>query len=126
MRITFGGKGDFSKTLTYFSKLKDAVRADILTKYAKKGVEALSKNTPVDTGETAASWYYEISSGSGGATIYFLNSHHNKGVPIALILQYGHGTGTGGYVQGRDYINPALQPVFDEMVNSLWKEVTSL
>ncbi|WP_448580965.1 hypothetical protein, partial [Staphylococcus aureus] len=87
--------------------------------------EALSKATPVDTGLTASSWYYEIQRTDTTVSIYFMNSHRNKGVPIALILQYGHGTGTGGYVEGRDYINPALQPVFDKMCDELWKEVTS-
>ena len=90
------------------------------------GVEALSKATPVDTGLTASSWYYEISRTSTSVSIIFMNSNRNKGVPIALILQYGHGTGTGGYVQGRDYINPALQRVFEQLCDVLCKEVTGV
>lgn len=88
------------------------------------GVDALSAATPVDTGKTAASWGYVITRTSDTATITWTNSNVNNGVPIALILQYGHGTGTGGYVKGRDYIKPAIRPVFDELANELWKEVT--
>lgn len=124
--IRFGGKGDFSKTKRYLTRLKEAVRLGILDKYGKAGVAALSSATPVDSGKTASSWSYDISQNQTGAKITFYNSNVNKGVNIAIILQYGHGTGTGGWVEGRDYINPAIQPVFDKLVESVWKEVTSL
>lgn len=124
--IRFGGKGDFSKTKRYLTRLKEAVRLGILDKYGKAGVAALSSATPVDSGKTASSWSYDVSQNQTGAKITFYNSNINKGVNIAIILQYGHGTGTGGWVEGRDYINPAIQPVFDKLVESVWKEVTSL
>lgn len=121
-----GGKGDFSNTKRYLEKIKDAVKTEILNRYGKLGVSVLSSATPVDTGQTAASWYYEVESSSSGAKLVFYNSHVNKGFSVAIGLQYGHGTGTGGWVSGRDYINPAIQPVFDKLVENLWKEVTSL
>lgn len=124
--ITFRQKGDFSKTMRYFEKLKEVSRLGVLDKYGRKGVSALSSATPVESGTTAASWYYKIEHSNGSAIIQFCNSNVNKGVPIAIILQYGHGTGTGGWVQGRDYINPAIQPLFDEMAEEVWKEVTKL
>ena len=97
---------------------------DVLRKYGQAGVEALAAATPKDTGETAASWSYEIVQTRNGYSIFWNNSNVNRGVNIALILQYGHGTGTGGYVRGIDYINPAIRPVFDEIANAAWKEVT--
>lgn len=124
--ITFRQKGDFSKTTRYFEKLKEASRIKILNKYGQKGVAALSSATPIDTGLAASSWYYEIEQGNGVARIIFGNSDVESGFPVAIMLQYGHGTGTGGYVEGRDYINPAIQPIFDEIVESAWREVTSL
>ena len=122
--IRFRHRGDFSKTSRYLEKIKNAVGRSDLDKYGRAGVAALMSATPVESGETANSWYYEIERGNSFTRIVFLNSYVNKGVPIAIILQYGHGTGTGGYVQGRDYINPAIQPVFDEIVENLWREVT--
>ena len=124
--ISFRQKGDFSKLNRYFERVKEAARVSVLDKYGQAGVAALSSATPVDSGETANSWFYEIEHTSTSATITFCNSHINKGVPIAIILQYGHGTGTGGYVQGRDYINPAIQPVFDKIVEDVWREVTEI
>lgn len=124
--ISFRQKGDFSKLTRYFERVKEAARLSILDKYGREGVAALASATPVESGKTADSWYYEIKRQNGSATISFYNSNVNKGVPIAIILQYGHGTGTGGWVEGRDYINPAIQPVFDKIVNNAWKEVTSL
>ena len=88
------------------------------------GVDALASATPVESGLTAASWYFEVESGGGRHRITWKNSNVNGGVHIAIILQYGHGTGTGGYVQGRDYINPAIRPVFDKIEAEVWKEVT--
>ena len=125
-RITFRSKGNFSKTDRYFQKILKAIHLGILDRYGRKGVNALSSATPIDSGETAASWYYKTSYTEDSASLIFSNSHINKGVPIAIILQYGHGTGTGGYVQGRDYINPAIQPIFDKLASEAWKEVTSL
>ena len=124
--ISFRQKGDFSKVTSYFEKLKETMRLGILDKYGREGVNALSSATPVESGLTAASWYYEIEHSNGSAAIQFYNSHVNKGGPIAIILQYGHGTGTGGWVQGRDYINPAIQPLFDKMAEEVWTEVTSI
>ena len=124
--ISFRQNGDFSKTKRYFERVKAAARLSILDKYGREGVAALASATPTETGKTASSWFYEISHDKGSATITFSNSNINKGVPIAIILQYGHGTGTGGWVEGRDYINPAIQPIFDKIANEAWKEVTKV
>ena len=124
--IKFRHKGDFSKLTRYFEKMLNAIRLGILDKYGREGVAALASATPVESGQTAGSWYYEIEHKKGSASIIFLNSHVNQGVPIAIILQYGHGTGTGGWVQGRDYINPAIQPVFDKIADEVGREVTKL
>lgn len=124
--IGFRQKGDFSKTTNFLSKLKQKVNVDSLDRYGRQGVAALSSATPVDTGLTANSWYYKIERDANSVKIVFCNSNIQNGVPIAVILQYGHGTGTGGWVEGRDYINPAIQPVFDKIANDAWREVTKL
>ncbi len=124
--ITFRHKGDFSKITRYLEKAKEVVKLGDLDKYGREGVAALMSNTPVDTGLTASSWYYEIKHSNGSVSITFNNSNIQNGVPIAIILQYGHGTGTGGWVEGRDYINPAIQPIFDKIANDAWREVTKL
>lgn len=124
--ITFRQRGDFSKLTRYLEKAKEVVHLGDLDKYGRAGVAALASATPVDSGETARSWYYEIENKNGVASITFLNSNINNSVPIAIILQYGHGTGTGGWVEGRDYINPAIQPIFDQIANDAWKEVRQL
>lgn len=124
--ISFRQKGDFSKLTGFLEKVKEAVNLGDLNKYGEEGVAALASATPVDSGLTAASWYYEITHDKGTASINFYNSSIQNGVPIAIILQYGHGTGTGGWVEGRDYINPAIQPIFDKIANEAWKEVTRL
>ena len=124
--ISFRQKGDFSKTMQFLVKAKKGVKLSDLDKYGREGVAALASATPVDTGETANSWYYEIVHENGTITITFNNSHIQNGVPIAVILQYGHGTGTGGWVEGRDYINPAIQPIFDKIAENAWREVTKL
>ncbi len=124
--ISFRHKGDFSKANKYFERVKEAAKIGVLDKYGRAGVAALSSATPVDSGVTANSWSYEIKRQNGSVIIEFCNSHFNKGVPIAIILQYGHGTGTGGWVQGRDYINPAIQPIFDQIVEEAWREVTKI
>lgn len=124
--ITFRQKGDFSKLTRFLERAKEAVKLGDLDKYGREGVAALSSATPIDSGKTAESWYYEIKNQNGSVSINFLNSNINKGVPIAVILQYGHGTRNGGWVQGRDYINPAIRPVFDKIAESAWREVTKL
>lgn len=124
--ITFRSKGDYGKATRYFEKLKKKSKLEILDKYGQAGVAALSSATPVDSGTTAASWGYEITHSPEYSEIAFTNSNVVKGVNIAIILQYGHGTGTGGWVQGRDYINPAIQPVFDQIAEDAWEEVTGL
>lgn len=124
--ITFRQKGDFSKLTRFLEKAKEAVHLGDLDKYGRAGVAALSSATPVDSGLTASSWYYEITNSNGRATISFHNSNIQNGIPIAIILQYGHATGTGGWVEGRDYINPAIQPIFDQIAENAWKEVTRL
>lgn len=124
--IQFKQKGDFSKTESFLKKLRKLDLDSVLEKYGKLGVDALSKATPVDSGKTADSWDYKIEKGKGVVTITWTNSNVNNGVPIALLIQYGHGTGTGGYVQGRDYIKPAIRPIFDELADALWEEVTKL
>ena len=119
--------GNFSKATTYLTKLTKAVNVEqILDKYGREGVRLLSSATPVDTGLTAKSWYYKITTKAGRYELQFCNSNIQNGVPIAIILQYGHGTGTGGWVQGRDYINPALRPLFDEITDEIWREVTKV
>ena len=122
--ITFRQKGDFSKTLSFLERAKESVKLGTLDRYGREGVAALSSATPVDTGLTARSWYYKIERDKNTATISFFNSNIQNGVPIAIVLQYGHGTRNGGWVQGRDYINPAIQPIFDKIANTAWKEVT--
>jgi len=124
--IKFRQKGDFSKLTSYLERVKGRAHLSGLDKYGKQGVAALASATPVDTGKTAASWYYQIEHTEGRVTLSFLNSNVQNGIPIAIILQYGHGTGTGGWVQGRDYINPVVQPIFDEIANNAWKEVTKV
>ncbi len=123
IRITT--KGDFNNTFRFLNKMSKFQINKILEKYGQMGVEALRSATPIDSGKTAESWGYEISVGKEGATIHWTNTNHNKGVYIAVILQYGHGTGTGGYVQGIDYINPAIRPVFDKIAEEAWMEVVN-
>ena len=122
--ISFRQKGDFSKVTKFLEKAKESVHLGILDKYGREGVAALSSATPVDTGLTAKSWYYTIENKNGVAILSFNNSNIQNGVPIAIILQYGHGTRNGGWVQGRDYINPAIQPLFDKIADAAWREVT--
>jgi hypothetical protein len=124
--IKFRQKGDFSKLTRFLKKAKEAVRLGDLDKYGREGVAALASATPIDSGETASSWSYKITNKKGLVKITFHNSNIQNGVPIAIILQYGHGTRNGGWVQGRDYINPSIQPIFDKIVNEAWREVTKL
>lgn len=122
--ITFRQRGDFQKTEKLLKKSFGRNYLAILEKYAQQGVVALSSATPIKTGLTAASWNYRIIQNESTFSIVWENSNVKNGVNIALILQYGHGTRNGGYVRGRDYINPALQPIFDSMADAAWKEVT--
>ena len=124
--ISFRQKGDFSKLTRFLERAKESVKIGDLDKYGREGVAALSSATPIDSGKTANSWSYEITNKDGSVTITFNNSNIQNGVPIAIILQYGHGTRNGGWVQGRDYIKPAIQPVFDEIVDKAWREVTKI
>ena len=124
--IRFRQKGDFSKLTRFLERAKEVVKIGDLDQYGRAGVAALASVTPTDSGLTANSWYYEIERGNGVTKIIFNNSNIQNGVPIAVILQYGHGTGTGGWVEGRDYINPAIPPIFDEIAEHAWKEVTKL
>ena len=122
--IRFRQQGDFTKLTRFLERAKEAIHLGDLYRYGKAGVAALSSATPVESGETARSWYYEIKHQKGSVTISFCNSNIQNGVPIAIILQYGHGTGTGGGVQGRDYINPAIRPIFEQIAKDAWREVT--
>ena len=117
-------KGDFKNLEKFLVRMSNFTARKVLEKYGEMGVEALEAATPKDTGKTASSWTYSIEGGDGNWSIVWSNTNINRGVNIAIILQEGHGTGTGGYVQGRDYINPALRSVFDQFADELWEEVT--
>ena len=124
--ISFKQKGDFSKLTGFLERVKEAVKLGDLNRYGREGVELLASATPKESGLTANSWYYEITHENGSSSISFHNSNINKGLPIAIILQYGHGTRNGGWVEGIDYINPAIQPLFEKIAQDAWKEVTKL
>ena len=124
--ISFRHKGDFSKLTRYLERVKNAVRLGLLDKYGREGVAALASATPKDSGLTASSWYYKIERTNGSAKIAFYNSNIQNGVPIAIIIQYGHGTGTGGWVEGIDYINPAIRPIFNRIKDDVRREVTKI
>lgn len=126
MPIVLRSSGSFKHVKTLLGRDNDRKILDILSRYAQKGVEALSDATPINSGRTSYSWSYEISVKNGSANISWTNDNVNKGQNIAILLQLGHGTGTGGWVEGRDYINPALQPIFDKIASDLWKEVTAV
>lgn len=123
--ISFEASGSWDQSEATLRKLAKADIFNLLNKYGQMGVEALRSATPIATGWTADAWSYEIVRSSGSYSIIWNNNHIEEGVNIAVILQYGHGTGTGGYVRGRDYINPAMQPLFDRMADDAWKAVTS-
>ena len=122
--IRFRQKGDFRKLTRFLERANNAVRLGNLDKYGREGVAALSSATPVDSGLTASSWYYEITNKNGIAKISFYNSNVQNGVPVAILLQYGHGTGTGGWVEGIDYITPSIRPIFNKIAETAWREVT--
>jgi hypothetical protein len=121
--ISIDQKGDFKKLSSFLEKSKEVFNLGILDKYGKQGVIALQEATPKDTGETSRLWSYKISRNNGLISLSFHNSNVNKGFPIAIILQYGHATGNGGYVKGVDYINPALEPIFNKIAEEAWREV---
>lgn len=122
--IRFESKGDFSRSIKWLTKLQRAEFYNKINALAATGTSALASATPVESGQTAASWSHQVTISGRGARIEWTNSNVNQGVPIAIILQYGHGTGTGGYVAGRDYINPAMRPIFEKIAEEVWKEVT--
>ena len=121
--INIRQKGDFKNLSSFLEKTKEKLNLGLLDKYGREGVAALQAATPKDTGKTSESWYYKIERKNGSVSLTFHNSNQNKGVPIAIILQYGHATRNGGYVEGVDYINPALLPIFDKIAEEAWKEV---
>lgn len=125
MRVKFEVSGGFTKTERFLNRMKRREYLNVLDEFGRDGVQALRNATPVDSGVTAEAWDYEIKRARNYTEIVWTNSNINDGVPIAVILQYGHGTGTGGYVQGRDYINPAIRPIFDKIAENAWKVVTS-
>ena len=124
MRVTISNKGDFAKTFNFLNSSKNINIDSILDKYGKQGVSLLASSTPIDSGLTAQSWSYVIEKSKGKTSIIWKNTNVINGVNVAVILQYGHGTKNGGYVQGHDYINPVIQPIFDRMTEEIWKEVT--
>lgn len=125
--ISFKQKGDFKNTEKFLKKAEDDKWIQILDGYGQRGVDALRSSTPKDSGETASSWSYNIRKRRDGKiALEWYNSNSNKGVNIAIILQYGHATGTGGYVEGIDYINPVLRPIFEDLAEKVWEEVTSI
>lgn len=122
--ITATSSGDFKSTMKFLEYMKSSDLWRGLDAYGRRGVDALSSATPVDTGETAHSWGYRVDRQNGRHSITWFNTHDEGSVNIAIIIQYGHATGTGGWVEGRDYINPAIQPLFDDIVNDIWRQVT--
>lgn len=125
MGVTFTSSGNWEKTSKYLKKLGDGDFLRGIDSIAKKGVQALARATPVDTGLSASKWSYVIKKDRGGVTIAWTNSNTENGFPVVVMRAYGHGTGTGGYVQGINFVNPAIRPIFDEITNQVWKAVKS-
>lgn len=123
--LRFTAKGNFNNTERFFKKASKLDIRSELENYGKMGVNSLSNATPKSSGETATAWDYEVVNSGRSWSIYWTNRHMADGVPVVILLQYGHGTGTGGYVSGRDFINPALKPIFDQIADGVWKVVTS-
>lgn len=123
--ISFKSKGDFSDLNSFLERAKETIKLGDLDRYGREGVAALAAATPKDTGRTAESWHYEIIREKESVSISFYNTNIQNGVPIAILLQYGHGTRNGGWVEGRDYINPVIQPIFDKIAEDAWKEVSN-
>ncbi len=124
--LTVKHKGDWKKTTAYLEKAQKLQVKKILDKYGSAGVSALSNATPKDSGLTAASWDFTVKTTGAGYSIEWYNTNVNNGAVIAILIQYGHGTGTGGYIPPTDYINPAMKPIFDKLAEDIWKEVSSL
>jgi hypothetical protein len=124
-RISFSSRGSFNHIESFLKRMQTLDIRSLVEPYAQQGVAALQAATPKDSGYTAESWYYEIETTRDHVTIRWLNRNVENGFPVAVMLQYGHGTGTGGYVQGHDYINPALKPIFDRIADGVWKVVTT-
>lgn len=122
--ITIKHKGNFANTESFLGRVSNFRRLYLLEKYGQEGVSALASATPIDTGKTAEAWSYKITETPGRIKISWMNSNIVDGVPIAVLIQYGHGTRNGGYVQGKDYINPAMRPIFDKIARDVWREVT--
>ena len=124
MKLSVQQKGDFHKTENFLKAMQQkSTLAQILDKYGRAGVAALAANTPKESGLTAASWDYYVTIGEGRSSITWTNSHFAGTVPVVILLQYGHGTGTGGYVQGYDFINPTMRDIFDGIADDVWKAV---
>lgn len=123
--ISFKVTGSTQHTEAFLRNISRLNISSILHNYGQKGVSALQLHTPVDSGLASDSWDYEVETKNGTYTITWINTDTEKGFPVAIMLQYGYGTGTGGYVQGRDYINPAMRPIFDQIANDVWRAVTS-
>lgn len=125
--ITFRHRGGFDKSQLFLTRIKKLNQDQILRRYAEEGVSALRVATPKDTGLSSESWKYEIVQDSSGFRIFWTNDNLTEnGVPVVILLQYGHGTGTGGFVEGEDFINPAIRPIFDKISENIWKEVNAL
>lgn len=124
--ITISMKGNFNKTELFFERIKSALKIGTFDKYGQMGVNALASATPKDTEKTAKSWKYEVEFYKDAVSIIWANTNKNDGANIAILLQYGHGLKNGGYVAGRDYINPALRPVFDKIAKDMWEEVVKI
>jgi len=123
--VSFNHRGSFDKLESFLDSMKKLDIRRIAELYAQQGVDALAAATPMDSGLAASSWDYYIQQSNSTVTIVWTNSDVESGFPVAIMLQYGYGTGTGGYVQGQDYINPAIQPIFDRIADEVWKVVTS-
>lgn len=124
MKLSIKTKGSFKNVEKFFKRMERQDLAKKINQYGLLGAAALAANTPMDSGKTASSWDFEIHNSQGNIELVWTNSNFNKGVNIAILIQYGHGTRNGGYVQGRDFINPAIRPVFDAIAKDIWNEVT--
>ncbi len=124
--IHFSHRGNFEKTVKFLTKVPDINYQSILERYGRFGVDALANATPIDTGETKSSWAYEVKKTKSGYNLIFTNSHLAGSVPVIILLQYGHGTRNGAFIEGKDIINPVMKPIFDTITDNIWKEVSSL
>lgn len=123
--IKYTQKGDFSNLERFLKRAKGKEFYKKLDSYGRQGVDALAKATPVDTGTTAGSWDYKIEFTNNSISIIWTNSNQNQGIPIVVLIQYGHGTRNGGYVPPNDFINPTMRPIFEEIAENVWTEVTA-